>query len=107
MAHPAGVAVTYCGCELVGDEALHAVILALLLWGLDLARVRVGRVLPARPIRRLLNTRQQSDYYRGRNNSKIPGSQQDYLVGKSSSPQTYLVVWKWPRFKATWFVRGF
>ena len=34
----------------------------------------------------------------GRNNSKIPGSQQDYLVGKSGSLQIYLVV-IWPRFK--------
>ena len=35
---------------------------------------------------------------RGRNKSKISGSQQDYLVGKSGSPQIYLVV-IWPRFK--------
>ena len=35
---------------------------------------------------------------RGRNNSRISGSQQDYLVGKSGSPQIYLVV-IWPRFK--------
>ena len=35
---------------------------------------------------------------RGRNNSSISGSQQDYLVGKSGSPQIYLVV-IWPRFK--------
>ena len=39
-----------------------------------------------------------SVYYRGRNNSRISGSQQDYLVGKSGSPQIYLVV-IWPRFK--------
>ena len=36
--------------------------------------------------------------HRGRNNSRISGSQQDYLVGKSGSPQIYLVV-IWPRFK--------
>ena len=30
---------------------------------------------------------------------KKSGTQQDYLAGKSSSPQKYLVVWKWPRFK--------
>ena len=30
----------------------------------------------------------------GRNNSKVPGSQQDYLVGKSGSPQIYVVVWQ-------------
>ena len=36
--------------------------------------------------------------YRGRNNSKMSGSQQDYLVGKSGSPQIYVVV-IWPRFK--------
>ena len=35
---------------------------------------------------------------RGRNNSTISGSQQDYLVGKSGSPQICLVV-IWPRFK--------
>ena len=35
---------------------------------------------------------------RGRNNSKMSGSQQDYLVGKSGSPQIYVVV-IWPRFK--------
>ena len=35
---------------------------------------------------------------RSRNNSRISGSQQDYLVGKSGSPQIYLVV-IWPRFK--------
>ena len=35
---------------------------------------------------------------RGRNNSRISGSQQDYLVGKSGSPQIYLVD-IWPRFK--------
>ena len=29
-----------------------------------------------------------------RNNTKISGSQQDYLVGKSGSPQIYLVVGK-------------
>ena len=29
---------------------------------------------------------------RGRNNSNISGSQQDYLVVKSGSPQIYLVV---------------
>ena len=34
----------------------------------------------------------------GRNISNISGSQQDYLVGKSGSPQIYLVV-IWPRFK--------
>ena len=35
----------------------------------------------------------------GRNNSNISGSQQsDYLVGKSGSPQIYVVV-IWPRFK--------
>ena len=28
---------------------------------------------------------------RGRNNYKISGSQQDYLVGKSGSPQIYVV----------------
>ena len=38
------------------------------------------------------------DISRGRNNSRISGSQQDYLVGKSGSPEIYLVV-KWPRFK--------
>ena len=32
------------------------------------------------------------------NNSRISGSQQDYLVWKSGSPQIYLVV-IWPRFK--------
>ena len=37
-------------------------------------------------------------YYRGRNNSKFSGCQQDYLVGKSGSPQIYLV-FIWPRFK--------
>ena len=37
-------------------------------------------------------------YCRDRNNSTISGSQQDYLVGKSGSPQIYLVV-IWPRFK--------
>ena len=35
---------------------------------------------------------------RGRTNSGISGSQQDYLVGKSGSPEIYLVV-IWPRFK--------
>ena len=35
---------------------------------------------------------------RGRNNLTISGSQQDYLVGKSGSPQMYVVV-IWPRFK--------
>ena len=35
---------------------------------------------------------------RGRNNSKISGSQQDYLVRKSGSPQIYVVV-IWLRFK--------
>ena len=34
----------------------------------------------------------------GRNNSNISGSQQDYLYGKSGSPQIYVVV-IWPRFK--------
>ena len=37
-------------------------------------------------------------YTRGRNNSNISGSQQDYLVVKSGSPQIYVVV-IWPRFK--------
>ena len=37
-------------------------------------------------------------YFRGRNNSTISGSQPDYLVGKSGSPQIYLVV-IWPGFK--------
>ena len=32
--------------------------------------------------------------HRGRNYSKIPGSKQDYLVGKSGSPQIFLVVRK-------------
>ena len=36
--------------------------------------------------------------YRGRNNFNISGSQQDYLVGKSGSPQIYLVVRKLPTF---------
>ena len=36
--------------------------------------------------------------YRGRNNSNISGSQQNYLIGKCGSPQIYLVV-IWPRFK--------
>ena len=31
-------------------------------------------------------------YGRGRNNSNISGSQQDYLVEKSGSPQIYLMV---------------
>ena len=35
---------------------------------------------------------------RGRNNSTISGSQQDYLVGKSGSPQKHVVV-LWLRFK--------
>ena len=35
---------------------------------------------------------------RGRNNSKTSGSQQDYLVGKSGSPQIYVVVIR-PIFK--------
>ena len=35
---------------------------------------------------------------RSRNNSKIYGSRQDYLVGKSGRPRIYLVV-IWPRFK--------
>ena len=39
---------------------------------------------------------QMLHYIRGRNN--IYGSQQDYLVGKSGSPQIYVVV-IWPRFK--------
>ena len=38
-----------------------------------------------------------SSIIRGRNNSKISGSQQDYLVGKSGSPQICVVV-IWPRF---------
>ena len=37
-------------------------------------------------------------FLRGRNNLSISSSQQDYLVGKSGSPQIYLVV-IWPRFK--------
>ena len=36
-------------------------------------------------------------YSRGRNNSNISGSQQDYLVGESGIPQICLVV-IWPRF---------
>ena len=36
---------------------------------------------------------------RGRNNSTISGSQQDYLAEKFGSPQRYLVVRKWPSFK--------
>ena len=36
--------------------------------------------------------------FRGRNNSNISGSQQDYLVGKSGSPQVY-VVSILPKFK--------
>ena len=31
-------------------------------------------------------------FCRSRNNSKMSGSQQDYLVGKSGSPQIYVVV---------------
>ena len=34
---------------------------------------------------------------RGRNNNKMSGSQQDYFVGKSGSPQIYVIV-IWPRF---------
>ena len=37
-------------------------------------------------------------YNRGRNNYKISGSQQDYLVEKSGSSQIHVVV-MWPRFK--------
>ena len=36
---------------------------------------------------------------RGRNNSNISGSQQDYLAEKFGSPYRYLVVEKWPRCK--------
>ena len=35
---------------------------------------------------------------RSRNNSKMSGSQQDYLAGKSGSPQIYVVI-IWARFK--------
>ena len=40
---------------------------------------------------------------RGRNNSKIFGSQQDYLVGKSGSPQIYLAV-IWPNLSKITFL---
>ena len=38
---------------------------------------------------------------RGRNNSKMYANLQDYVVGKSGSPQVYVVqsVVIWPRFK--------
>ena len=35
--------------------------------------------------------------FRGRNNSKMSGCQQDYLAGKSGSSKRYLIVWKWLR----------
>ena len=40
----------------------------------------------------------RKQHVRSRNNSKIYGSQQDYLVGKTGSPQIYVVI-IWPRFK--------
>ena len=46
----------------------------------------------------LISDQKYTRQNRGRNNSNITGSQQDYLVGKSGSPQIYLVV-IWPRFK--------
>ena len=46
----------------------------------------------------ILNNPYASEYITGRNNSKISGSQLDYLVGESGSPEIYVVV-IWPRVK--------
>ena len=52
-------------------------------------------------VQQLLGLMQSTDgigNFRGRNNSKISGSQQDYLAGNSGSPHICVVV-IWPRFK--------
>ena len=59
---------------------------------------RVLMILPESKSGWLAITTRVHAISRGRNNSKFSGSQQDYLVGKSGSPQIYLVV-MWPRFK--------
>ena len=54
---------------------------------------RFGRVAPPQTLQQARQKHMdKSEKGRGRINSKISGSQQDYLVGKSGSPQIFVVV---------------